>query len=524
MFQIDNATASPTEPTASSQGTPGWFINANPSSGTQATIVTYDWLNNLQDELIAICSAGGVTPSKAVKTQVVQAIINLIGSAGVGYAPDTGTTNALAITLTPVPTALVAGSTARIKVAHANTGASTLNFCNLATKNIINPDGTALSPNQLSAGAIIETTYDGTSFRLLAGSTMLECAGVNSTSTVYAPVVAVSSNATIAGNVTVGGAVNFSADSAFEILVNGGNPLVQFAPSNYLQFVNGTGLTISDSGTTTMTGNVALANALTVNGVGYMQSNVSVAGTLYTVGINATGEVYAPGLSASSDITSTGGSVRAANYLLAGPGYQNPAANLQAGFAAVSGGGWSTYAINQQAGAFGLGGAGLTFATFNYGANACGSINTPDGSTLIYGSSSDYRIKTDVVPLDDATARLMRLKPVSYRHVNARADLAHQSHHGFLAHELQEHIPSAVFGKKDAMKTVTLQRTVTDADGVESFEDYDEIQMDVQSVDYGKVTPLLCAALQEAVGRIEQLEAKIAALTPGVALSVPTTV
>ena len=43
-------------------------------------------------------------------------------------------------------------------------------------------------------------------------------------------------------------------------------------------------------------------------------------------------------------------------------------------------------------------------------------------------------------------------------------------------------------------------------------EDTGNIIPAIQGVEYGKVTPLLTAALQEAIAKIETLEARIAAL------------
>ena len=57
---------------------------------------------------------------------------------------------------------------------------------------------------------------------------------------------------------------------------------------------------------------------------------------------------------------------------------------------------------------------------------------------------------------------------------------------GFFAHEVQEVVPHAVSGEKD-----------------------DE---QMQSMDYGKHTPLLTAALQEETAKREALEARVAAL------------
>ena len=100
---------------------------------------------------------------------------------------------------------------------------------------------------------------------------------------------------------------------------------------------------------------------------------------------------------------------------------------------------------------------------------------------------------------------------------------------GFIAHELQELHPVAVTGSKDAMKDEeyevtpavyedviipavdaeperTEQRLVSDAVmGTRSVPDW-------QGVDYSKLTPILTAALQEALAKIEALTARIETL------------
>jgi hypothetical protein len=57
-----------------------------------------------------------------------------------------------------------------MKVANANTGASTLNVNSLGTKNILNPDASSLSSGQLASGSLVMVVYDGTQFILLGGS------------------------------------------------------------------------------------------------------------------------------------------------------------------------------------------------------------------------------------------------------------------------------------------------------------------------------------------------------------------
>jgi hypothetical protein len=52
MHRIDNATAAPTKPAPKPVGPPGYFTAGTPG-GASATIVEYDWMNTIQEELAA---------------------------------------------------------------------------------------------------------------------------------------------------------------------------------------------------------------------------------------------------------------------------------------------------------------------------------------------------------------------------------------------------------------------------------------------------------------------------------------
>lgn len=106
-----------------------------------------------------------------------------------------------------------------------------------------------------------------------------------------------------------------------------------------------------------------------------------------------------------------------------------------------------------------------------------GSIGVTTTATS-YNTSSDYRLKQDVEPLTDATARLLQLKPSRFKF---KADSTHEVFDGFIAHEVQQVVPMAVTGTKDGTA--------------------------MQAMDAAKLVPLLTAALQEALARIAALEA-----------------
>ena len=86
---------------------------------------------------------------------------------------------------------------------------------------------------------------------------------------------------------------------------------------------------------------------------------------------------------------------------------------------------------------------GATF--FNASATQVGSIYCTNSLTA-YITTSDYRLKENVEPMIGALNKVLQLKPVTY---NWKVDGTPSQ--GFIAHELQEVYPEAVFGEKDAV-------------------------------------------------------------------------
>jgi hypothetical protein len=112
-------------------------------------------------------------------------------------------------------------------------------------------------------------------------------------------------------------------------------------------------------------------------------------------------------------------------------------------------------------------------------------INT---SSTSYSTTSDYRAKENVVPMENSINRLKELKPCRFNFIiNPESTVD-----GFIAHEAQEVVPESVTGEKDKL-------------------DY-EGNPEYQGIDQSKIVPLLTAALQEAIDKIEQLETRIQTL------------
>ena len=200
-----------------------------------------------------------------------------------------------------------------------------------------------------------------------------------------------------------------------------------------------------------------------------------------------------------------------------------------------------------------------TIVLFRQAATTVGTISVT-GSATAYNTSSDYRLKEDAVPMTGATERVKALRPINFawKADGSRVD-------GFLAHEAQEVVPECVTGSKDAMQDEEYEVTpavyedvitpaveavaaieaieaveavdavyddegilvseaieaveaVVGVDAVEAQEATTESVLvteavmgtrsvpDYQGIDQSKLVPLLVAALQEAIARIEILE------------------
>ena len=206
-----------------------------------------------------------------------------------------------------------------------------------------------------------------------------------------------------------------------------------------------------------------------------------------------------------------------------------------------------------------------TLVSFRFNNGEKGTIST-NGSATAYNTSSDYRLKEDVQAMSGATNRLKELKPVNFawKEDGSRVD-------GFLAHEAQAVVPECVTGTKDAMRDEEYEVTaavyedvITPAfeavEGVEAIEAVEAVDAvyddkgvivseaieaveavegveaveaqeattesvltteavmgtrsvpDMQGIDQSKLVPLLTAALQEAITKIESLTSRIEAL------------
>jgi len=104
-------------------------------------------------------------------------------------------------------------------------------------------------------------------------------------------------------------------------------------------------------------------------------------------------------------------------------------------------------------------------------------------SVTRYLTSSDHRLKENVVAMEDATTRLKQLQPKRFNFI---ADSNDTTVDGFLAHEVQSVVPEAV------------SRTHNEVD--------DDGNPNYQGIDQSKLVPLLVKTIQELEARITALE------------------
>ena len=121
----------------------------------------------------------------------------------------------------------------------------------------------------------------------------------------------------------------------------------------------------------------------------------------------------------------------------------------------------------------------IVFSNFNN--NLVGTIIT-SGSATSYNTSSDYRLKEDLQDFN-GLEKVSNIKVYDFKWKdNDNYDEHSKRGYGVLAHELEEVLPQAVNGEKDAEE--------------------------MQSVDYSKIVPLLVKSIQELKAEVDSCKQK----------------
>ena len=121
----------------------------------------------------------------------------------------------------------------------------------------------------------------------------------------------------------------------------------------------------------------------------------------------------------------------------------------------------------------------IRFFTSSGGTSTVGNISVSTAGTT-YTTTSDRRLKDNITTITNGKEKLLAMNPVTH---SWKADPEAPQVHGFIAQEMQEVVPEAVSGDAES----------------------DEMM----SMDYGRITPVIVAALQDALKEIKELKTRI---------------
>jgi hypothetical protein len=131
--------------------------------------------------------------------------------------------------------------------------------------------------------------------------------------------------------------------------------------------------------------------------------------------------------------------------------------------------------------------SGAAFFQCVYNGVIIGSITQSGTGNVLYNTSSDYRLKSNVKPIDAPLETLQRLKPCSFTWTQDNRDDI-----GFIAHEFAEIFPDSVVNQKDEI----------DEKGNPKY----------QQMSNNVCIPLLVACVKEQQTEITDLKAQVASL------------
>ena len=122
-----------------------------------------------------------------------------------------------------------------------------------------------------------------------------------------------------------------------------------------------------------------------------------------------------------------------------------------------------------------------TFTSYRLSGEVIGRITQNTSSSVTYHTTSDKRLKENIVDIKDALLTLLKLKPKQY---NWKKDKNKESEHGFIAQDLLE------------------ANVCNYAVGYDKEEDY-------YGLDYSRLVTIAIAAIQELSGKVSELETKV---------------
>lgn len=155
--------------------------------------------------------------------------------------------------------------------------------------------------------------------------------------------------------------------------------------------------------------------------------------------------------------------------------------------------------------------SGQNYLIFGYAGGLIGSITQAGTTAVLYNTTSDYRLKSNVVPVTTGLSVINQLNPVNFTWISDN-----ESDTGFLAHEFQTVIPRSVTGTKDA--TIEEEYEVTPAVKDEQGNITTPTVMGTRTVpvyqqmDNSGAVPYLVAAIKELSTQVTTLQTQVTAL------------
>jgi len=385
-------------------------------------------------------------------------------------ATSGGTSTAYTISLTPAITAYAAGQVIRW-IAHATvTGAATININGLGTKTL-QRQGTALAGNEFKTGDIVEIVYDGTQFQV--------------TSVVGAPLFIDRTNNRVGVGAVAGDLFSVQGTATVASVYRYDNS----ATGGQLAFAKSRGVTV---GTNTIVQNgdqLGRIDFYGADGTFYKPSAAIIAATDGTIATDRMpGQIL---FYTTPDVAS--GSLTERMRL-------SSAGNLGIGVASVSTNRTTIQGADTSGSNFGLqvrDSASLVLfsvrndGTFNTGTGANSPYNNTTASAanlfvasngVVSRSTSSLKYKTDVQDAVHGLAKVLELRPVTYKGKNDG---------------------STVFGGLIAEEV--------DAAGLSEFVQYAE-DGTPDALAYSNMVSLAFKAIQDLNAKVEALEARVAEL------------
>ncbi len=234
------------------------FTEGDPVGGIQATVVTDDFLNDVQEELVSILTAAGVTPVKGTQDQVLQSLYKLIQSQKATAFTTAGTSTALTLAPTPAIQAYTANQRFTVKFSVDSGLNPTMNVSSKGDKALKQYDSVGDKvPAVFTTNQISDVVYDGTDWVMMLKPESLNTARFDIASAATINLKTAASNTR---NINVTGSVGVTS-----FVVSAGQLyFVRFAGSlalsNNANIVTQTGATI-----TTQAGDTCLVRSTAAN-------------------------------------------------------------------------------------------------------------------------------------------------------------------------------------------------------------------------------------------------------------------